>query len=935
MSIANRLALLGGVAASVILAGAAQAQSPATAVAASPAVQSRGQLAPLPDIDIPYTRFVLNNGLTLIVHEDHKAPIVAVNIWYHVGSANEPRGRSGFAHLFEHLMFNGSENFNDDFFKGTQIMGATDQNGTTNNDRTNYFQNVPTSALDSLLWLESDRMGHLTGAIDQARLDEQRGVVQNEKREGENQPYGRVWDAITNATYPDDHPYGHTVIGSMEDLDAASLSDVRDWFQTYYGPANATIVLAGDITPEEARAKVEQYFGDIPPGPPLSRPTRWISRMQGAQREVMYDRVGQPRVHKVWNVPPGGEAATDYLGMLGQVLSSGRSSRLYNRLVMQDETAVSVFAGVSEGAIGSQFMVMVTAKPGQDLAAIEAVVDEEMARLLRDGPTAQELERARTVVGAGLVRGLERIGGFGGKSDRLAESQVFHGDPGAWRVGYQRLNTATPADLTAAGRDWLTDGSYTLEVLPFPDYAAAATGADRSVMPSAGAAPAADFPDFQRAQLSNGLKIILAPRTGVPTVNMNLIFDAGSAADPDGKEGLASLTPSAMTNGTERLSALEVSDQLQLLGAGIGGGSGVETTSMSLSALANRLEPSLALFADVLLHPAFRPADFSRTQAQQVAGIQQMNRNPGAIANRVMSASLYGPDSPYGRPTNGEESTVQALTPADAQAFHQAWMRPDNATLVVVGDITMADLQLALERAFAQWRAPSTPIPARDDLTAAVPAAAGPRVLLVDRPGPQSNILAGRLAPAFDAAIEPQTQLMNTALGGSFTSRINMNLREDKHWSYGASSGIRSSLGQRAFIASAGVQSDKTIESLAEMRRELSDVVGSRPMTDQELAAFKTNLVLRMAGGWETNGAVASDLQRMVVYGLPETYFDGYAQAINDATATSVSAAARAVVGDGPTTWVIVGDRATIEPRLRELGLGEVQVVDAQGRPVE
>ena len=935
MSIVNRLALLGGVAASVVLAGAAQAQSPATAAAVAPAAQSRGQLAPLPDIDIPYTKFVLNNGLTLIVHEDHKAPIVAVNIWYHVGSANEPRGRSGFDHLFEHLMFNGSENFNDDFFKGTQIMGATDQNGTTNNDRTNYFQNVPTSALDSLLWLESDRMGHLTGAIDQARLDEQRGVVQNEKRQGENQPYGRVWDAITNATYPDDHPYGHTVIGSMEDLDAASIEDVRDWFQTYYGPANATIVLAGDITPEEARAKVEQYFGDIPPGPPLARPTQWIARMQGAQREVMYDRVGQPRVYKIWNVPPGGDATTDYLGMLGQVLSSGRSSRLYNRLVMQDQTAVSVSAGVSEGAIGSQFLVMVTAKPGQDLAAIEAVVDEEMARLLRDGPTAEELERARTVVGAGLVRGLERIGGFGGKSDRLAESQVFHGDPGAWREGYQRLNTATPGDLTAAGREWLTDGSYTLEVLPFPDYAAAAGGADRSAMPSAGAAPAADFPDFQRAQLSNGLKIILAPRTGVPTVNMNLIFDAGSAADPDGKEGLASLTPSVMTNGTERYDALEISDRLQLLGAGIGGGSSVESTSMSLSALANRLEPSLELFADVLLHPAFREADFRRTQAQQVAGIQQMNRNPGAIANRVMSASLYGPDSPYGRPSNGEENTVQALTPADAQAFHRAWMRPDNATLVVVGDITMAELQPALERAFAQWRAPSTPIPARDDLTAAAPTASGPRVLLVDRPGPQSNILAGRLAPAFDAASEPQTQLMNTALGGSFTSRINMNLREDKHWSYGASSGIRSSLGQRAFIASAGVQSDKTIESLAEIRRELSDVVGGRPMTDQELAAFKTNLVLRMAGGWETNGAVAGDLQRMVVYGLPENYFDGYAQAINDATATSVSAAARAVVGDGPTTWVIVGDRATIEPRLRELGLGEVQVVDAQGRPVE
>jgi zinc protease len=299
--------LLGGAAAAVLLASAFQAQAQVTAsVAAAPAAQER--LAPLPDVNIPYTRFVLPNGLTLIVHEDHKAPIVAVNIWYHVGSKNEPTGRSGFAHLFEHLMFNGSENFNNDFFKATELLGATDQNGTTNTDRTNYFQNVPTSALDSILWLESDRMGHLVGAIDQARLDEQRGVVQNEKRQNENQPYGRVWETITNATYASDHPYGHSVIGSMADLDAASLEDVQTWFRTWYGPANATIVLAGDITPEEARAKVEQYFGDIPPGPPVSHPNRMIAPMVGHSSETMFDRVGQPRLYKVWNTPEAGSA---------------------------------------------------------------------------------------------------------------------------------------------------------------------------------------------------------------------------------------------------------------------------------------------------------------------------------------------------------------------------------------------------------------------------------------------------------------------------------------------------------------------------------------------------------------------------------------------------------------------------------------------------
>ncbi|WP_291832262.1 pitrilysin family protein [Brevundimonas sp.] len=928
-----RPVLLGGAAAAVLLASAFQVQAQvAASVAASPATQER--LAPLPDVDIPFTRFVLNNGLTVIVHEDHKAPIVAVNIWYHVGSKNEPARRSGFAHLFEHLMFNGSENFNNDFFKATELLGATDQNGTTNNDRTNYFQNVPTSALDSLLWLESDRMGHLVGAIDQARLDEQRGVVQNEKREGENQPYGRVWDLITAATYPSDHPYGHTVIGSMDDLEAASLDDVKAWFRDYYGAANATIVLAGDITPEEARAKVEQYFGDIPSGPPVTQPARMIARMEGAQREVMYDRVGQPRLYKVWNVPPGGEADTHYLGMLGQVLSSGRTSRLYKRLVFDDQVATSVSARVSEREIGSQFTVVITAKPGQDLANIERIVDEEMARLLRDGPTADELERARTAVGASYVRGLERIGGFGGKSDRLAASQVFQGDPAAWRVGYERLLNATPANLTAAGREWLTDGSYALEVRPFPDFTVAATGADRTHMPTPGAAPQADFPNVEHFTLSNGLKVVLAPRTGVPTVSMNLIVEAGSAADPAGKNGVAALTPAVMTNGTDSLTALEIGDRAQLLGASIGGSSSVDYTSISLNAIESRLEPSLALYADIIQHPAFRADDFQRARAQQISGIQQSNRSPGAIASRVMVASVFGPEHPYGRPASGTEATVNALSPSDAEAYHATWFRPDNATLVVVGDTTQAELVPALERAFRTWRAPAAPLPVKP-AAPAIPVSHAPRIYIVDRAGPQSSIITGRLVAPFDPATEGPISVADTALGGAFTSRINMNLREDKHWSYGAGSFVGIARGERLFRVSSGVQADKTAESIAEIHRELSEVVGSRPLTEAEIAAVRSNLVLGMAGGWETNAAVADDLTRMVVYGVPENYYDGYAASVNGTTPQSASVAARALVGEGPTTWVVVGDRAQIEPKIRALGIGEVVVVDVNGQPVQ
>ncbi len=932
----TRLILLGGVASAVLLTGAAQAQSVDVAAApAAAAVQSRQQLAPLPDVDIPFTKFTLDNGLTVIVHEDHKAPIVAVNVWYHVGSKNEPEGRSGFAHLFEHLMFNGSENYNTDFFKGTELLGATDLNGTTNSDRTNYFQNVPTTALDSILWLESDRMGHLLGAIDQARLDEQRGVVQNEKRQGENQPYGRVFNAITAATWPDEHPYGHTVIGSMEDLNAADLETVQQWFRDYYGAANAVIVLAGDITPEVAREKVERYFGDIPSGPPVTQPSRWVVPMVGEQREVMYDRVGQPRLYKVWNITPTGEADTDYLGMLADVLTSGRSSRLYKRLVIDDQLATAVQANAAGREIAGQFMVVATAKAGGDLGRIEAIIDEEMARLLRDGPTAEELERVRTQTAAGYIRGLERIGGFGGKSDRLAASEVFLGDPGAWRESYQRVVSARPQDLTEAGRRWLTDGSYSLEVLPFPDYRVTATGVDRSAgMPPAGPAPQAVFPDVETAQLSNGLKVMLVQRESVPTVSMNLILDAGAVVDPEAKLGLGQLAPQVMTNGTDELTALEISDRLQLLGATLGAGSGTNSTNVSMTALTARLDPSLELYADVILNPAFRESDFQRVQAQQIASIQQARRSPGAIAQNLLRRELYGPESPYGRPTSGTEATVGSITPADAEAWHQTWFRPDNATLVVVGDIGLAELTPKLERAFAQWRAPAEPMPAKPGPADAPETGGTPRILIVDRAGPQSTILAGRAVSPFDPASEPAIDTMNTALGGAFTSRINMNLREDKGWSYGAGGGVPFGRGERIYMVSAGVQSDKTAESLAELRRELTEVVGSRPLTEEEIAAARANMVQGMAGNWETNAAIAGELQNMVVWGVPQDYYETYAQRVAAMDAQRATEAARQIVGSGPTTWVVVGDRAAIEDKIRALGVGEVTVVDVDGNPV-
>ena len=391
--------------------------------------------APQPSVDIPFQKFVLENGLTLIVHEDHKAPVVAVNIWYHVGSKDERPGRTGFAHLFEHLMFNGSENYHDDWFKALEAAGATKLNGSTWLDRTNYFQNVPTSALDMTLWMESDRMGHLLGAIDQKVLDEQRGVVQNEKRQGDNQPYGKVSELITTSTYPVGHPYSWETIGSMEDLNAAALEDVKDWFRAYYGAANAVLVLAGDITAAEAKQKVEKYFGDIPSGPVLRRQQDWIAKMSGSRRASIQDTVPQARIYKVWNIPGYRQHDFTLLDMGADILATGKNSRLYKRLVYTDRTATAVNVFVGPFELGSQVQIDVLVKPGEDAARVEKALDEELARFLREGPTQAEIDRIRTTNYANFARGIERIDGFAGKSYILAESQVYGGSRISTRRG--------------------------------------------------------------------------------------------------------------------------------------------------------------------------------------------------------------------------------------------------------------------------------------------------------------------------------------------------------------------------------------------------------------------------------------------------------------------------------------------------------------------
>jgi predicted Zn-dependent peptidase len=922
-------------------------------------------------IDIPFTRFVLPNGLTVVVSEDHKAPVVAVSVWYHVGSANEPAGKTGFAHLFEHLMFQGSENHDGVFFEPFERVGTTDQNGSTWYDRTNYYETVPTTALDMALWMESDRMGHLLGAVGQAQLDEQRGVVQNEKRQGENQPYGRADEIIGRNAFPANHPYHHDTIGSMADLDAASLADVKRWFGAYYGAANVVVALVGDITPEVAKQKMLRYFGDIPAGPPVARLQPWIAPRSESTRGAYADRVAQTRIYREWNVPDLSDPDLVALDLAATVLGGGRTSRLYERLVYKDKLADRVSVSVQPFELASMFNLQIDVKDGVDPARVEAAVAEEWKRFLEDGPSADELARARTGMRASLIRSLERVNG---KASLLAQGQLYRGDPGAWKTDLARAESATPESVRAAARKWIANGDYTLTVTPVDasgeaakepastkasdaltapgrpaldgrpkalapsphEYRTVASDVDRaSGVPAVDTFPDLDFPKLQRARLENGIEVVLAERHAIPVVEVQLLFDAGYASDQGRALGTSAFAMATLAEGTTTLDTLELARRAERLGARIGAGSNLDSSQIRLSALAEQLEPSLALLADIARNPAFRDADIERLRGQWLARIAQEKTRPAGLALRSLPPLLYGKGHAYAIPFTGSgtEASIRALDRDDLVAWTRDYLRPDNLRILVAGDTKLDAIVARLEAVFGDWKPPTHAIPEKNIATVA--AQPKPRVYLVDRPGAlQSLILAGSLAPPTKVQNDLAIRTMNDAFGGTFTSRLNMNLREDKHWAYGAGSLLSDALGQRPWMMYAPVQTDRTAESIAEILREAREVIGSRPLTDAEIARIKLGEIRSMPGEYQTTGAVLAALGDIVEYDRPDDFVETAKSRIEALDDAAVEAAAKQVIHPDTLTWVVVGDLAKIEKPVRELDLGEVKVLDADGKVV-
>ena len=878
--------------------------------------------------DIEYDTFTLSNGLTVVVHEDRKVPMVAVNVWYHVGSKNEKVGKTGFAHLFEHLMFNGTENYNAEYFEPFEKIGATDQNGTTNNDRTNYFQNVPTNALDLALWMESERMGHILNVIDQEKLDEQRGVVQNEKRQGENQPYGQVFNAIGKAAFPEGHPYSWSVIGSMADLNAATLDDVKEWFETYYGPTNAVIALAGDIDLETAKIKVQEYFGDIQPGPPLTKPKKWIAKRTEQTREVMEDNVPQTRIYKVWNVPEDGTAESQALDLASSTLAGSKNSPLYQELVYKTGLATGVSAFYYGREIAGLFIISATVAPEQDVKEVESVIDATLEKYLKTGPNSKLLKNTKTSTIAGLTNGLQRIGGFGGKSDILATYQTLYGDAGAFRKILEMYLDTSANEVKAASNKWLSSGDYVLTIVPAAKTSIVESTIDRSKgIPYPTEKLSYSFPKIQSAVLNNGSKLVLAERNDLPLVQLEIVFNNGYAVESEDELGLVNFTMSMVDEGTKKYNSLEFAEMQESLGSGIGFGSSIDTTYASMSSLKVNLEKTLDLFKEGLLNPIFPQVELDKVKKRWLAGIDQELNSPASMANREIRTLVYGSGHPYAKASSsGTKNTVETFTREDLQAMYAKITNPNDATFIVTGDISLADATNLLNKKFSNWKS-SNKSTIKVNLFD-VEDQTSPRVFLIDKPGAiQSYILAAQLLPPTNSNDDILIDYMNYAIAGSFTSRLNMNLREDKSWSYGVRTSTGYSQGQRLMRMTAPVQTDKTAPAILEILREYDEYINSSPINSDELSKIKNARTLRLPGQYETLSALLGGIEDIVKYNRDYDYLDTIADKRNSIKLEDVQSATSKYLDTNKWTWVIVGDLNEIEEPVRELNIGPLEII--------
>jgi zinc protease len=912
-----------------------QGQAPAARTAAASSVPR-----------INAEKYTLPNGLEVILSRKPGIPMAAVNLYYHVGPANESKGRTGFAHLFEHMMFQRSKHVPEDsYFKFLEAAGASDINGTTNFDYTNYYQTLPSGRLELALWLESDRMGYLLDTLDRPSFANQQDVVRNERRQSfENTPYGPAEEALVHELFPEGHPYYAAIIGSHQDIQSANLEDAKTFFKQYYAPNNATLAIVGDIDVAQTRQLVAKYFGTFKKGDPVPAPAVRTPPIASERRKVVPSKVELPRVSMAWLTAPffkPGDAEAD---ITATILGGGRSSRLYKALVYEKQIAQDVSAYQQSLQLQSIFQIDATARPGHTAEELEAAIDAEIAKLIAAPPDTSEVERARNTFETNTVSGLESISGLG---HRLNVYNHYLKTPDYIQQDFARYSTVTPAVVQAWARDNLKKSARAVvhavpgqpqlaPEVPKPEPPKTSEGegtesvnadeAWRANPPKGGSSKALVLETPQSATLPNGLQLILIERHAVPIVAANLVFKNGSDSNPPDKPGLAAFTAAMLDEGTATRNALQIADDIARLGASLATGSSVDASNVTTRALTRNFAPALDIVADVVLRPSFPAQELERQRASRVAQLLQAKEDPREIAPRVTAAVLYGTNHPYGHPEVGTEAAVKAMTRDDLAGFWRQNYVPNNASLIVAGDITMAQLRALAEKAFGSWQRGT---PARPKLD--LPSAPTSKIVIVDNPGaPQTQVRVATLgAPRSSPDFRPM-QLLNIPLGGNFASRINMNLREKNGYSYGASSQFTFRRAAGHFQVGSGVRTDVTGPAVNEILNELKGVL-AKPLGTDELSEAKDSLANSLPGAFETNLNAVQNYSNVFTYDLGLDYYANYAEQVRAVTLAQTGAAAQKYIAPNRFVIVAVGDKAKIEPELKKLNL-PIEYRDAEGK---
>ena len=899
--------------------------------------------------ELEFEKYKLSNGLEVILLEDHRLPLVAVNLWYHVGPANERLGLTGFAHLFEHMMFEGSKYAGEKaHFRYLESAGASDLNGTTDFDRTNYFETLPSNQLELALWLESDRMGFLLDKLDDEKLENQRDVVRNERRQSiESAPYGLVQEEVFHQLFPSDHPYYASVIGSHADIEAARLEDVREFFRLYYAPNNASLAVVGDIDPTKTKALVEKYFGPIPPGPTVPKIEVKTPPIVSERRVVVGDQVELPRVYLAWITDPiftQGDAECD---LVAKILGRGKSSRLFKKLVYERRIAQDASAQQYSLALGSIFTIEATAKPGIQPEELEKAIDEEIEALRKEGPTESELEGARNTIESAIIRGLETLGGFGGVADRLSQYNHFLGDPGYLAKDLERYHKASTASLQAAAGSKLprqarvviygVPGTKVVVDVPKAEHVPPSTPLQpsdtpdqdwRSSAPGPGSSFTLKLPVPTVFSLSNGLRVFLVEQHGLPIVSANLIVLCGSERNPAGLPGLASFTAEMLDEGTAKRSAIRIASDADQLGAALSTGSSADLSFITTRTLKRNVDAAFELVSDVLLNPEFPEHEIARVRHDRLTQILQQKDNPHVLASKVFCNCIYGAKHPYGYTEVGTEESNNATTREDLARFWKAGYVPGNAALVVAGDLTEEELRGLAEKHLGQWRGPSSQFRLPD-----VQEKTGRRVVIVDKPGsPQTALRIGHVGIERSNPDYVPIDVMNTELGGFFTSRINLNLRERHGFTYGASSAFAFRRGPGPFMVATGVRTDVTAAALEQIFNEIERMRTTFP-TPEELTTAKDSIARSLPGLFETTPQAASSIGQLFAYNLAPDYYRWLPGQIDSVTAEDVRRVAETYLKPSQMVVVAVGDRAKIEPELARLQLGPIEVRDSAGNP--